>query len=95
VSRQVPPPLKLLVVMLLVKLTVPLGPAKVPGEPSATVIVHVDAWLRSTGLVQLIVIVVCRFVNVIVVEPLAVPWIVSPEYLPVIVCGPVANDFGV
>ena len=82
-------------VILLAKLTVPPGPAKTPGEPSVTVTVHVDAWLRSTGLVQLIVIVVCRIVNVIVIEPLAVPWIVSPKYLPAIVCGPVANELGV
>lgn len=81
--------------MLLVKLTDPLGLVKPPGDPSVTVTVHVDAWPRSTGLVQLTKTVVCRLVKVIVVEPLAVPWIVSPEYLPVIVCGPVANNVGV
>ena len=81
--------------MLLAKLTVPLGLVEVPGELSVTFNVHVDAWLRLTGVVQLIVIVVWRFVSVIVVEPLAVPWNESPEYLPVIVCGPVENDLGV
>ena len=64
----------------LVKLTVPVGVIAVGGEVSATVTVHVVAWLRATvDGVQLTVVDVVRSVTVTVVVALAgALWFVSP-----------------
>jgi hypothetical protein len=50
--------------------TVPVGVMNVPGEVSVTVIVHVDAWLATTGVVQLTVVVVARLFTTMLVVPL-------------------------
>jgi len=52
-------------VLLVVKLTVPVGVTVVPLEMSATVTVQVDAWLSGTlAGEQLTVVLVCLTVNV-------------------------------
>jgi hypothetical protein len=53
-----------------VRLAVPRGVMKVPGELSVTVTVQVEAWLATTGVVQLTVVVVARLLTVILVVPL-------------------------
>jgi hypothetical protein len=55
-------------VWLVENVTVPLGEMNVPGEVSATVILHVDPTLMSTGEVQLTVVVVTRLFTVIVLD---------------------------
>jgi hypothetical protein len=52
--------------------TVPVGVRKVPAaEVSVTVTVHVEAWLATTGVVQLTVVVVVRGLTTMLV----VPWL--------------------
>jgi hypothetical protein len=54
-----------------VRLTVPVGVRKVPAdEVSVTVTVHVDAWLTTTGVVQLTVVEVVLGLTVTLVVPL-------------------------
>ena len=60
------------------KLTVPVGVLVVPADASATVAVHVEAWLMTTGEVHEIVVVVCRRVTVTVVVPELVECVESP-----------------
>ena len=50
--------------------TVPVGVMKVPAEVSATVTVHVEPWLTTTGVVQLTVVVVALLFTTILVVPL-------------------------
>ena len=50
--------------------TVPDGVMKVPAEVSATVTVHVEPWLTTTGVVQLTVVVVALLFTTILVVPL-------------------------
>jgi hypothetical protein len=50
--------------------TVPVGEMNVPAEMSVTVTVHVDAWLATTGVVQLTVVVVALGLTTILVLPL-------------------------
>jgi hypothetical protein len=50
--------------------TVPVGVMKVPVEVSVTVTVHVDAWLATTGVVQLTIVVVARLLTTMLVVPL-------------------------
>jgi hypothetical protein len=50
--------------------TVPVGVMNVPAEMSVTVTVHVDAWLATTGVVQLTVVVVARLFTTMLVVPL-------------------------
>jgi hypothetical protein len=50
--------------------TVPVGVMKVPAETSVTVTVHVEAWLATTGVVQLTAVVVARGLTTILVVPL-------------------------
>ena len=52
--------------------TVPVGVA-VPGAVVATVTVHVDAWLITTGVVQLTVVVVLLGLTTMLVVPLLPP----------------------
>ena len=52
------------------KATVPVGVMNVPGEVSVTVTVHVEAWLATTGVVQLTVVVVARLFTTMLVVPL-------------------------
>ena len=52
------------------KATVPVGVIAVPGEVSVTVTVHVDPWLITTGVVQLMAVVVARVVTTMLVVPL-------------------------
>jgi hypothetical protein len=49
--------------------TVPVGVMNVPAEVSVTVTVHVDAWLITTGVVQLTVVVVVLVLTVTLVVP--------------------------
>ena len=42
----------------------PVGVIKVPAEVSATVTVHVEPWLITTGVAQEIVVVVARLLTV-------------------------------
>jgi hypothetical protein len=50
--------------------TMPVGVRKVPAaEVSVTVTVHVDAWLITTGVVQLMVVVVVLGLTVTLVVP--------------------------
>ena len=58
--------------------TVPVGVMKVPAETSVTVIVHVEPWLMTTGVVQLTVVVVARGLTTILEVPLLELWLVSP-----------------
>ena len=50
--------------------TVPVGAMNVPAETSVTVTVHVEAWLITTGVVQLTAVVVARGLTTILVVPL-------------------------
>ena len=50
--------------------TVPVGVMNVPAEVSVTVTVQVDAWLATTGVVQLTVVVVARLLTTMLVVPL-------------------------
>ena len=71
---------------LLVKLTVPVGAAAVPGEVSLTSAVH----LSRTGLTcwQVTAVLVARSVTVMVSWPLLAVCALSAPYLPVIVSLP-------
>jgi hypothetical protein len=60
--------------------TVPVGVMKVPAETSVTVTVQVEAWLITTGVVQLTAVVVARGFTTILAVPLLVEWDVSPGY---------------
>ena len=54
-----------------VRATVPVGVRKVPAaDVSVTVIVQVDAWLATTGVAQLTVVVVVRGLTTTLVVPL-------------------------
>jgi hypothetical protein len=53
-----------------VKETVPVGVLVVPAAVSVTVTVQVDAWLATTGVVQLTVVVVVLRLTTILVVPL-------------------------
>jgi len=53
--------------------TVPVGVRKVPAEISATVTVHNEPWLASTGVAQDTVVVVARLLTVMLVVPLLPP----------------------
>jgi hypothetical protein len=50
--------------------TVPVGAMNVPVETSVTVTVHVEAWLATTGVVQLTAVVVARGLTTMLVVPL-------------------------
>jgi len=50
--------------------TVPVGVRKVPAEVSVTVTVQVEAWLITTGVVQLTVVDVVRGFTTTLVVPL-------------------------
>ena len=50
--------------------TVPVGVMNVPAEVSVTVTVHVEAWLATTGVVQLTAVVVARLLTTMLVVPL-------------------------
>jgi hypothetical protein len=50
--------------------TVPVGVMKVPVEMSVTVTVHVEAWLATTGVVHVTVVVVARMLTTMLVVPL-------------------------
>lgn len=50
--------------------TVPVGVMNVPSELSLTVTVQLDPWLATTGLVQVIAVVVARGFTTILVVPL-------------------------
>ena len=50
--------------------TVPVGVMNVPAEVSVTVTVQVEAWLATTGEVQLTAVVVARRLTTIFVVPL-------------------------
>ena len=50
--------------------TVPVGVMKVPAEVSVTVTVQVEAWLITTGVVQLTAVVVARRLTTMLVVPL-------------------------
>ena len=52
--------------------TVPVGVMNVPAEVSVTVTVQVDAWLATTGVVQLTAVVVVRGLTTMLVVPLLV-----------------------
>jgi hypothetical protein len=53
-----------------VRATVPVGVMNAPGEESVTVTVQVEAWLATTGVVQLTVVVVARLLTTMLVVPL-------------------------
>ena len=58
--------------------TVPLGVRNVPAEVSVTVTLQVEAWLITTGVVQLIAVVVVRLLTTMLVVPLLEPCVESP-----------------
>jgi hypothetical protein len=61
------------------KATVPVGVRKVPAaEVSVTVTVQVEAWLITTGVVQLMTVEVVRGLTVMLVVPLLAELWVSP-----------------
>ena len=62
------------------KLTEPVGVIGVPGLVSATVAVHVVEPFTGTAFgLQLTLVEVVRVLTVIVVVPVLVAWLVSPE----------------
>ena len=65
--------LKLPAAPVSVKVTVPVGVLVVPGDVSATVAVHVDAWPTTTGVVQLTVVLVALLFTVIAEPALVLP----------------------
>ena len=50
--------------------TVPVGVMNVPAEVSATVTLHVEPWLMTTGVVHDTVVVVARGLTAMLVVPL-------------------------
>ena len=50
--------------------TVPVGVMNVPTDVSVTVPVQVEAWLATTGVVQLMVVLVARRLTTMLVVPL-------------------------
>ncbi len=50
--------------------TVPVGVRKVPAEISATVTVHNEPWLATTGVAQDTVVVVARLLTTMLAAPL-------------------------
>ncbi len=54
------------------RVTVPDGVMKVPGEESATVTLQVEPWFTTTGVVQLTVVVVARRFTTMLAVPLLV-----------------------
>ena len=52
------------------KATVPVGAMNVPREVSVTVTVQVEAWLATTGVVQLTAVVVALGLTTMLVVPL-------------------------
>jgi hypothetical protein len=61
------------------KATVPVGVRKVPAtDVSVTVTVQVEAWLITTGVVQLMTVEVVRGLTVMLVVPLLAELWVSP-----------------
>jgi hypothetical protein len=58
--------------------TVPVGVLVVPAAVSVTVTVQVDAWLATTGVVQLTVVVVVRRLTTMLVVPLLALWALLP-----------------
>jgi hypothetical protein len=50
--------------------TVPVGVMNVPAETSVTVTVQVEAWLATTGVVQLTAVVVARRLTTMLAAPL-------------------------
>lgn len=59
--------------------TVPVGVRKVPAaEVSATVTVQVEAWLITTGVLQLTVVAVVRGLTIMLAVPLLEELLVSP-----------------
>lgn len=76
------------------KETVPAGVTGVPPFEllSTTVAVHVDGWFTTTGVVQLIVVVVARRLTTMFAGVLWLPvWMLSPPYEPVTVGVPAAD----
>ncbi len=59
-------------VLLLVNATVPAGVVKVPPDVSVTVTLHVDADPTTTGVVQVIPVVVLRLPTLTLALPLLV-----------------------
>jgi hypothetical protein len=51
------------------KATVPVGATKVPKETSVTVTVQAEAWLATTGVAQLMAVVVDRRLTTMLVVP--------------------------
>jgi hypothetical protein len=56
-----------------VNVTVPVGVMTVPAEVSATVAVHVDGWLTTTGVVQVTVVEVALTFTVTLAAALVLP----------------------
>jgi len=72
-------------VLLVVKLTLPVGVTAPAPEESATVTVHVDGVLsRTLAGEQVTVAVVALIVDARVNDPLLPVWTLSPAYVPVI-----------
>ena len=72
-------------VLLVVKLTLPIGVTAPAPEASATATVHVDGVLsRTLAGEQVTVAVVALIVDARVNDPLLPVWTLSPAYVPVI-----------
>ena len=51
------------------RVTMPLGVIAVPGEVSVTVTLHAEPWFSTTGLVQVMAVVVVRGLTTTLVVP--------------------------
>jgi len=65
-------------VLLVVKVTVPVGVLAVPGDVSVTVAVHVPACPVLSVAGQASVVVVARLLTVTLALPVLVAWVASP-----------------
>jgi hypothetical protein len=80
--------LKLPAIPLSVKLTDPVGVVAPAVEVSVTVAVHVDTWFTSMGLEHETLTLVECLPGDSIADPALPLWLLSPEYVAVILCAP-------
>lgn len=82
--------LKLPVTPVAVKLTDPVGVVAPTAEVSVTVAMQVDTWLASMGLEHERLTLVECLPGDNMVDPALPLWLLSPGYVPVMLCAPSA-----
>src|SRR5690348_16121897 len=85
--------LKLPATPVCVKLTDPLGVVAPTAEVSVTIAVHVETWFARMGLEHETLTLVECLPGDSIVDPALPLWLLSPEYVAVILCAP--NALGV